>query len=67
MQTPRDSLARLEAAISRLDEALLAREAAWARSLDASRGAEAEAKGRVEAVAARLDVAIGRLQSVLEE
>lgn len=67
MHTQQDALARLDAAIARLDEALLAREAAWARSLDASRGAEAEAKGRVDAVAARLDVAIGRLQSVLEE
>ncbi len=61
------ALHRLDAAISHLERAIDARDAAWRSELEACRGAEAQARERVETVAARLDVAIGRLQHVLEE
>jgi hypothetical protein len=61
------ALYRLDTAITHLEAAIQARDGYWRAELEACRGAEAEARSRVETVAARLDVAIGRLQSVLEE
>ncbi|UEM05526.1 hypothetical protein JL101_008845 [Skermanella rosea] len=68
------ALESLDVAIDQLDAALDRREARriaerdeLARALEAARTAEAEAKGVADTVSARLDTAIGRLQTVLED
>lgn len=70
----RTALERLDRAIVRLEGALEARDGRLAaerddlsRDLERARAGEAAAIGKATAVSARLDAAIDRLQTVLEE
>jgi DNA relaxase NicK len=74
MDRLKTALERLDVAIDHLDTAFSRREAhhraerdELLRALAAAQAAEAEAKATAEAVSARLDTAIDRLQTVLED
>ena len=74
MDRLKTALERLDVAIDHLDTALDQRETRHrvereelTCALAAAQGAEAEAKAMAETVSARLDTAIDRLQTVLED
>jgi hypothetical protein len=58
---------QLDAALDRRDARHVAERDERARAWEAARAAEAEAKGVADTVSARLDTAIDRLQTVLED